>query len=215
LLSVGALIAALALLWAGFRKLSWKSPAAAILSVLDIFALALAIFQLGWLGLGLFVVLNALGFIGWGLAGAIYVQAELSGAKAFNATDPERTEHVDKILRRRDELKVLGPRRRARLVHLLAERHRDTREIEQIAPPIGLLWTLADKPDLEWLVERFDTVLRAWNTPAADAMRTADTITSGALHSAASVAEMLEALAVAGGGSPRAIPKPQRSATPA
>ncbi len=108
LLSIGALLAAIALLWAGFRKLSWRSPAAAILSVLDLFALALAIFQLGWLGLGLFVVLNALGFVGWGLAGAIYVQAELSGAKAFNATDPECTEHVNKMLQQRDELKVLG-----------------------------------------------------------------------------------------------------------
>lgn len=207
LLGVLGLVAALALLWAGFRRFSWSSPASAILSVLDLAVLTLAIIQLGWFGLGLFVVLNMLGFVGWGIAGAIFVQHELSGARAFNPVDPERVNHVNKLLQKRSELKVLGPRRRAQLVRFLSERHRNTREIEDMAPPVGLLWTIANKPDLEWLVERFDTVLRAWDTPASDAMRTADTIAAGALNSPASVADMLEALAVVGGGSPRDVPQ--------
>jgi len=103
LLGVLGLLAALALLWTGLRKSTWRSPLSAVLSMLDVLALALAIIQLGWLGLALFIVANVLGFVGWGLAGAIYVQAELSGARAFNPVDPEQVDHVNMRLEKRSE----------------------------------------------------------------------------------------------------------------
>jgi hypothetical protein len=201
-LAVLALIVALALLWAGVRKLSWATPLHAVLSALDLLALALALMQLGWVGLALFLGVNIAGFLAWGTAGAIYVDAELASAAALGSSEKSDMRALSNALEQDQALKVLGPRRRANLIRLLSERARTPSESRQMAGPIGLLWIIGDKPDLAWLVERFDSLLRLYDKPSTDAMDVADMITVSSQQSAATQNEMIEALVIASGGTP-------------
>jgi hypothetical protein len=112
-LAILALVVALALLWAGVRKLSWATPLHAVLSALDVLALVLALVQLGWMGLALFLGVNLMGFLTWGLRGAIYVDAELASAAAVVGREKSEMRAVERGLKNERALTVLGPRRRA------------------------------------------------------------------------------------------------------
>jgi hypothetical protein len=194
------LLVAMALLFAGIKRLSWASPMHALLSGLDLLALGLAVWQLEWLGIALLGVAHLVAFAGWGAAGVIYVDSEVAAAHALGVLDRDAIRPLLGRLNELDSLRPLGPRRRSHLVRLLAERARTAEEIEVMAPPIGLLWTIAHKPDLDWLVERFDTILRLYDETPAQAMRIADSLVEGARQSAATLREMLEAAAVTGTG---------------
>jgi hypothetical protein len=202
-LAVLGVLIGFALLWTGLRTLTWASPLKAILSALDLLALAVAIAQLGWaLGIALVAGSNLLGFLGWITSGAIHVDAQLSAGAALGTSRKARLRQVYEALNRDRRLKVLGPRRRVELVRLLSERARSPDEMLDMAPAVGLLWIIGDRPPMEWLVERLDSALRLYGMEAARAMEAADTITASTQQSAASFAETLEALVVAGGGSP-------------
>ena len=89
---------ALALLWAGIKRLDARTPLAAVLSALDVLALTLALVQLGWLGLGLFAAVNAAGFLAWCAAGAVFVDSQLSaGAALANAEKVELRAVYDQL----------------------------------------------------------------------------------------------------------------------
>lgn len=74
------------LLWAGVKKLKWSTPVSALLSVLDLVGLTALVISLGWLGLGIFLLANAVAFIASGAAGSIYVDAELATAAAHSSS---------------------------------------------------------------------------------------------------------------------------------
>jgi len=195
-----ALVIAFALLWTGVRRMSWATPLHAVLSALDLLALALALMQLGWLGVALFVGVNVVGFMAWGTAGAVYADAELASAAALGGGEKSDMRALSEALQKEQALKVLGPRRRANLIRLLSERARTPAEVRHMATPLGMLWIIGDRPDLSWLVERFDSLLRLYDKAAVDAMEVADTITVSSQQSATTQNEMIEALVVASGG---------------
>lgn len=90
----------------------------------------------------------------------------------------------------------MGPRRRAALVRALAERAR----VPDGGGPDGrgdrLLW-VAHRPDLEALVDDFDTLLRRFGKGAEEAMSVADTLSASTTHSAATFDQTIEALLAA------------------
>jgi len=97
----------------------------------------------------------------------------------------------------------MGPLERARLVSELAPRARTIEEIEEMALPVALLWTV-HRPDLGWLVEHFDRLLRLYGLEASEAMRAADTLSAGTKESAATFEDMVEAMVAAAGEQPAA-----------
>lgn len=203
---VGAvgLVLGVAVLWATGRGRRWASPLGALLTVLELITLALSLVQLGWLGLWLLLGAHIVALVGWSVAGALFVDQQVARAAAWSGTEKDEVRRIIKMLDQDDQLTLLGPRDRARLVSALTERARTLPEAEQMAPVVGLVWTLCDRPDIEWLAERFDSLLRVYDKPAAEAMEVADVITVSAQRSAATMWETIEALVVAGGGAPGA-----------
>lgn len=119
-------------------------PLHAVLSALDLLALALAPMQLGWEGLVPFLGVNIVGFLAWGAAEAIYVDAELASAAALGGGEKSGMRALSEALEKDQALKVLGPQRRANLIRMLSERARTSSEIRHMAAPIGLLWIVGD-----------------------------------------------------------------------
>lgn len=91
---------------------------------------------------------------------------------------------------------------------MLADRSRSPAEIEAMGVPIGMLYLIGDPRDIDWLVERFDSILRLYKKKAEESMDVADTLTASFQRSAATLEEMIEALVVAGGGSTSEPPIP-------
>lgn len=150
----------------------------------------------------IFVVANALAFVGSGVAGAIYVDAELAAAAGRSgAYEKADMREALSALEQNRELAALGPRLRARLVRSLADRNRSPEEIEAMGVPIGMLYFIGVPRSIDWLVERFDSILRLYDEEPQDSMKVADTITASSQQSAATLEETIEALVVAGGGS--------------
>ncbi len=59
-----------------------------------------------------------------------------------------------------------------------------------------MLWVI-HRPDFDWLVGRFDSLLRLYGEPASASMRFADTLTAATKESAAAFNEMVEAMRAA------------------
>lgn len=143
-LSAATLIVAVALLWTGWKKSTWSTPLAAILSALDLVGLVLLVVSLGWLGLGIFAGANVAGFVGWGMQGAVYVDAQLSAAAALGGMQKAAARGAFVALTDDKRLASLGPRLRADLVRLLAERGRSPVEIQMMGPAVGLLYIIGE-----------------------------------------------------------------------
>lgn len=198
--SVVGLVLAAALLWTGFKRLHASSLLAAVLSAVELAGFVLTLATLGWaIALAVVIGCTTLGFVIYGVAGAMHIEAELTYAATQADVEPVELKDVNKRLSRVRELRAMGPKKRALLIRLLAEQHRDPGEIEEMAVPIGLLW-LVHKSDLRWLVGRFDQVLRLYGEPATASMNVADTLTVSTQQAAATFEEMVNALVVAGGG---------------
>jgi hypothetical protein len=161
----------------------------------------------------LFVLANVVGFVGWGISGAIFIDAQLSAAAALGIGEKSSFKGIHEELTRNPQLKSLGPRRCVLIVRLLAERARSPDDVAAIGPPIGLLWIIGEKPEMSWLVERFDTLLRLYEKQPSEAMEACDTLVAATQRSAATMAEMLEAMVVAGGGSETAGALPSAGIT--
>jgi hypothetical protein len=201
LLTTLSVIATLALLWAGIKRLEGASLLKAILSVLDVVALGIALVQLGWFGLAVFVGANVVGFLLWGAVGAAYVDQQLSAGAALGNAPKAALRRVYKELERDRNLRGLGPRRRALLVRALAERCRSPEEIADMAPAIGVLWII-EEGDLETLADDIDKLIRRYDKPAAETMNVADTLTASAQRSASTVRQMIDALLSASSPNP-------------
>lgn len=198
------IVVGLALLWSGRKRVRISGFASALVSVLDLAVLAVSIVLLGWLGIWVFVGANLMAFVAW----SVYLAAKqeeilLYAATQCGASKEEMHTLAKRLQQRAGPFALMGPLERARLVSELAQRARTIEEIEDMALPVALLWTV-HRPDLGWLVENFDRLLRLYGLEASEAMRAADTLSAGTKESAATFEDMVEAMVTAAGEQPAA-----------
>ncbi len=204
--SIVTLVASLALLWTRAKKLGWSTPVGAALSLFEFVALGISIVQLGWIGLLIFVMVNVAGFFISGMVGAAQVDADMAVAAAHGGYEKAEMQAALSTLIADNRLTILGTKKRAKIVLALADRSRSPAEIEDMGSPIGMLYVIGEPRSIEWLVERFDTIMRLYGHRSEEAMDVADTLTASFQRSAATLEETIEALVVGGGGSASAPP---------
>jgi hypothetical protein len=188
---IAVLVVSLVLLWTHVRHLEFGSFLATVLSFLEILALGVAVYSLGWSGLAVFGIVNVIAVLVWSVILASRVETKLVYAGIQANESKEAMQELAGRLAKQKELKVLGPVERAELVRLLADRNRNIVEIEDMAAPIGMLKTIHEAP-LDWLVERFDGILRGADEPASKANETASIIHNTAVNAAASFKEIMD-----------------------
>jgi hypothetical protein len=191
-IGITSLLASLALLWTGVRGLEFRSLASTVFSLTEVLGLVLAVVSLGWWGLAAVAVVNVVAVLIWCVVLAARVESKLVYAGIQADESKEAMQALAARLQLRKELKVLGPVERAELIRLLSERARSVPEIEAMAPPIGMLKAIHEVP-LDWLVERFDRLLRLSGEPANQAAETADIIHATATNAAATFREIVDA----------------------
>jgi hypothetical protein len=198
---LAVLAVSLALLWARVRHLEFGSFLATVVSLLELLALGIAVFSLGWPGLAVLGIVNVIAVLVWSVVLASRVETKLVYAGIQADESKETMKQLANRLAKQKELKVLGPVQRAELVRLLADRNRTIVEIEDMAAPIGMLKTIHDAP-LDWLTERFDSILRGAGEPASKASETASIIHGTAVNAAASFKEIVDAFSTFYTGDP-------------
>ncbi|SRR6266545_5488656 len=192
-----SIVVGLALFYTGLRRIELSNVAKSIVWFLDLAVLIAGIVLLGPLGAVVFAVGTVIAVLGW----SIYLAAQKQTHLIYASTQAEAKKEEMYALHRRlweshEAFHVLGPIETARLISLLAQRHRSPAEIEEMAAPITMLWVI-HRPDLDWLVGRFDSLLRLYGEPASASMRFADTLTAATKESAATFNEMVEAMRAA------------------
>jgi hypothetical protein len=195
---VAGILVGIALYWTGRKRLELSRFSSALISTLDVAVLIVSVILLGWLGLVVVLVANALALVIW----SVYLAAKQEELLLYAATQCDSTKEeiyaLEKRLRKmRGPFRQMGPIDRATLIRALAERARSPAEIEQIAHPLALLWAV-HRPDLVWLAGKFDQLLRLYGLDASESMRVADTIAAATKTSAATFEEMVDALVAAG-----------------
>jgi hypothetical protein len=201
IVGIAVLVVALALLWTRVRHLEFGSFLATVLSLLELLALGIAVYSLGWSGLAVLGVVNVIAVLVWSVVLASRVEAKLVYASIQTGESKDAMTKLAARLAKQKELKVLGPVERAELVRLLADRNRSITEIEDMAAPIGMLKTIHDAP-LGWLVARFDSILRGAGEPASKASETAEVIHGTAVNAATSFKEIMDAFSTFYTGDP-------------
>jgi hypothetical protein len=156
---------------------------------------------LGWIGIGLFVLVSVSATVTWSVTLAARNQSVLVGA-AVQSTSMSRNdaEALWKWMKRESAFGVLPPIERSKLIRALAGQARDPDEIRPMAIAVAQLSRIFDC-DAVWLAPRFDQLLRLYGKDAADSEEVADTLTTATKNSATTFKDMLEAMIIAGGGS--------------
>ncbi len=198
-ISIATLVASLALLLSGRRRLEFGSFPATALTFLELLGLGLAVVSLGWWGLGALGLVNIAAALVWSVVLAAKVEAKLVYAAIQARVSRADVKQLAARLGRTKELKVLGPTERAELIRLLADRNRQPDEIEQMAVPIGMLKTIHSAP-LPWLVESFDRLLRLTNEPASKSGELADILHATSQNAVASFKEIVDSFLLFYGG---------------
>jgi hypothetical protein len=196
-----ALLASLAVLWSGIRRLKFGTLTGALVSVGELLGIAITIVSLGWLGLLLVAFANASAVLIWSVVLAARVEKQLVAAAIEAGEDKSAMEDLAVWLRRQEPVKAIRPIEQAELIKLLAQRARSAEEIKEMAIPIGML-KLIQEPSLDWLVEAFDRLLRLSGKSASDSMEVADTLTAATQRSAGTFIEMVEAMIAVYGDEP-------------
>ncbi len=202
---IGAVVLAvsLVLLWSGRQHLDFDSFQTTLLSILEIVGVVVSVVGLGWVGVGIFVLANVLATLTWSVILAVRKQSVLVGA-AVRSTSMTR-EDADALwhwMNRHGAFGVLRPIERAELIRTLAGQARTPDEIQPMSIAVAQLSVIFEC-EAVWLAPRFDQLLRLYGKSAADSEEVADTLTSATKNSATTFKEMLEAMIIAGGGSPR------------
>jgi hypothetical protein len=208
-LAIATLIASLALLWTGRRRLGFGSLTATVLTFLELLGLGLAVASLGWWGFVILGIVNVIAGLVWSVILAARVESKLTYAAIQAGVPTEAMKELAKHLGKRSQLKVLGPQQQAELIRLLAERNRSPDEIEDMAIPIGTLKAIHDA-SLPWLVESFDRLLRLANEPASKSMEIADTIQGTTQNAVGTFKEIVDAFVIFYSG--EAVPDAQKAA---
>jgi len=182
----------LALLWLGLKPVELSSHLKTSIWVADFLLLAISIVSLGWLGLGILLLANLVGFLGWSLHLAMKKESLLVyAASQAGCSKNDMLELHDRLYGGHKAFRLLGPIKVAELLKRMSERGRDLNEIEEMAQPIALLH-VAHKVALEEVTDKFDQLLRLYGEPAGKAMSVADKLTKSAQLSAATFEEMLD-----------------------
>jgi hypothetical protein len=192
-LTILAVALSLVLLWTRIARLEISSGLRAVLSVAELVGVALALISLRWLGLVIFVTINVCGLLVHAVWLAFQKDALLTHAATQCDVTGQEIRDLADTLDGNEYLQGMGPIDRARLVDYLSERARTPEEIGAMAPPIAALWTL-ERPPLDWLVERFDRILRLYGHSADDSMEVSDTLVRTNQVSAGTFIEIVDAM---------------------
>jgi len=196
LLALFSIVLAVVLLWAGIKHLEIGTYWKATITILDLLVLGASVVLLGWLGLILFAAANVLAVLVTSVRMAMQKEEKLVYASTQCGASKEDLEALYEDLGREGgPFAVMGPLQRADLISRLAQRARSVEEMRQMAPPIAMLWGV-HKPDLDWLVDRFDQLLRLYNMDASRSMEAADVIAAATQTAAGTFEEMVEAMVV-------------------
>jgi hypothetical protein len=192
LLTILDLLVGLAVLWTGLAKVELSRLSKSGLSALGLVSLVGALALQGWLGLWLFVGAAVLGILGHSAYLTVKQDSILTYAAIQAGVSREEMKELHDRIASHKALAIMRPIRSAELVCLLSQRARSIDEIEEMAIPIAMLWSV-HKPDLAHLVEKFDQILRLYGEPAGNSMSIADTLTAATRHAAATFEQMLDA----------------------
>ena len=195
-LTIAALVVGSAGFLVGIRTFDPGKPIQLLLAFADVGLLAWGIVALGALGIGIFAGATILALLGHSVHRAFKVDGTLTyAATQASATREEMHALHQRIWRSPPTWRAfvwLGYLGAAQLISELAQRNRSTSEIEDMARPIALLWSV-HRPDLSTFVDKFDRLMRLNGEPSSQAMRVADVITVGVRESAGRFEEMLDA----------------------
>jgi hypothetical protein len=188
----------LAVLWSGIRRLGMKfgSRAGAALSVMELLGVALAVFVLGWGGLGAFVGANVIAVMICTVVLASRQQAKLAYASTLCGVPRKAMYRLAARLRRKEELRNYTQIAIADLIVLLANHHRTLKQIESMAVPIAMLKAIHEER-LDWLVDRFDRIVRL--SGVADPREVAGIVHNVTVNSPMSFRQALDAFVTVDG----------------
>jgi hypothetical protein len=193
LLTAATLVLWLVSMWAGSRRLRFGSFTATLLSILEIVGMGIALAALGWLGVALLVAINVVAALIWSIVRAAQKESLLAAGSAESGIDVEELDDLWGWMGHEKAFATMPPLERARLIKLLCMRARTPDEIREMSIPIAHLEVIFEV-ELDYLVERFDVLLRRAGKSAAEATEVADVLTRSTQASAASFDEMLDAL---------------------
>lgn len=193
ILEAAVLVLTVGVWWLGIRKIELSSAAKSVLSVLDLAVLVASVVALGGLGLILVGAANVVGLLLYSVHLAMRQETILVQVANRTGSSKEEVERLQLKLGRHERLSWAGAIERAEWIREIANRGRSLEEIEQIAPVIGGLSLIYDRPDPAWLISRFDQILRLYGEPASRAESVAETIHASVNASAATFPEMMEA----------------------
>lgn len=194
-LSAVSIMLYLIVLYTGLIRLEFGRYFQAFVSLAGLAVLGATIYFLGWPGVFILVGVSAVAFVVTAVMLRVQREAILVSAQVHGAFGSrEQALAFPKALRRSHRaLRSMGPIELSRLIEQLAKRGRRAEEIQAMAAPIAMLH-VAFKSELIGLADRFDRLLRLWGKEAAEAERAADVLTKGAISSAATFDEMLDAM---------------------
>ena len=191
------LIVGLGLFWSGRKKVNLSTFGNALFSILDLAVLLVSTALLGWIGVWVFVATNLIAFVAVSVRLAMRQEEILLYAATQCDAAKQDMYAISKWMRQeRGPFALMGPLERAELISELAQRARQPHEMKEMALPIALLWAV-HRPDLGWLVEHFDRLLRLYDMEADDSMQLADVISGATKAGAATFVEMVEAMTAA------------------
>lgn len=197
LLPLAALLTSIALLWTGMKQLDLSRPWKAAIWFLDVLILVVATIALGSIGLLLVAVASVLAILGWSIRLAARKEEQLLyAATQARATKEDVYDLYSRLRHSHRVFRVLDPLDLARLIRLLSERARSIPEIEDMAQPVAMLY-VTHRPELPWLAESFDRLMRLQRKPASESMSVADILTVAAQQSAATFVDVVEAILAA------------------
>jgi hypothetical protein len=195
-LQILVVLVGLALLLTGTKRFELSRYARLALSILDLLVLIAATVALKWVGLGLALGANVIAILCWSVYLAMRKESHLTyAAIQLDVGKGDMESLYDRLYDEYDVFHVLGPIQTSELISLLSQRARSIPEIEHIAPVIAML-VVINSVELEWMVERFDQILRLYGEPASKAVDMANTLTIATKKAAASFHEMVEGMIV-------------------
>jgi hypothetical protein len=201
-IGAAVLVVTLALLWSGRQRLEFSSFQTTLLSVLDFLGIIISVVGLGWIGIALFVVVSVVATLTWSVVLAARKQSVLVAAAVQSASmSRDDADALWQWMNGHEAFGVLGAIERAELIQALAGQARTPAEIRPMAIAVAQLSVIFEC-DAVWLAPRFDQLLRLYGESAEDSEKAADTLTTATKNSATTFKDMLEAMIIAGGGSP-------------
>jgi hypothetical protein len=188
------LIVGLGLFWSGRKKVNLSTFGTALISILDLAVLAVSTVLLGWIGVWVFVGTNLVAFLAASVRLAMREEEVLLYAATQCDSSKEEMYELSRWMRQEGgPFALMGPLERASLISQLAQRARQPAEMKAMVRPIALLWAV-HRPEIGWLVENFDRLLRLYDMEANESMRLADVISGATKAGAATFVEMVEAM---------------------